>query len=185
MFNYYFITTLKSLDKNLPMPIDIKDFIKAAYDYCPQEIVDNLEYLDAYKSLISSNLLKEDYWSIIEKKTRSNLIKNYALFKLSFNFTLSKFYEKKYGLKPLEQEIIFDNGEDFLNIMHLISSSNAVVTQNLIHEYFWQKIENLKPQDPFHEDHIYAYFLHMQLLDRKYSYNEAKGQQILFSLRAD
>ena len=60
MFNYYFITTLKSIDKNLPMPIDIKDFIKAASEYCPLEIVNNLAYLNDYKSLIKSNLLKQD-----------------------------------------------------------------------------------------------------------------------------
>lgn len=200
MLNYYFLTTLKPLQKDMPLFMNTENLFNKASIFIDEITKNNLFYLMQYKNLyknclkypniseenkifieslnngnnnFSINNIQINYWQNLANNKYSKILKFYGKNIFNLYNEISKFYTK-------EQIEITD--KYIGNILECINLKESIKTQNLIDDYYWYVLEQYSSNDPFSWEELYIYFLKTQIIERKQSYSAYEGEKILFSL---
>ena len=200
MLNYYFLTTLKPLQKDMPLLINTETLFNKASIFIDEITKNNLFYLMQYKNLyknclkypniseenkifidslnngnnnFSINNIQINYWQNLANNKYSKILKFYGENIFNLYNKISKFYTKK-------QIEITD--KYIGKILECINLKESIKAQNLIDDYYWYILEQYSSNDPFSWEELYIYFLKTQIIERKQSYSADEGEKILFSL---
>ena len=200
MLNYYFLTTLKPSQKDMPLLINTETLFNKASIFIDEITKNNLFYLMQYKNLyknclkypniseenkifidslnngnnnFSINNIQINYWQNLANNKYSKILKFYGENIFNLYNKISKFYTKK-------QIEITD--KYIGKILECINLKESIKAQNLIDDYYWYILEQYSSNDPFSWEELYIYFLKTQIIERKQSYSADEGEKILFSL---
>lgn len=209
MLNYYFLTTLRPLEKDMTLPISSQELFHKASFFIDNNTKDNLNYLMQYKNLskdinstfienlinfYDTNLsdIKDDnlfnklqiaYWYKLANNNNSKILKTYGAKLFNLYCKIDEFYSKdheKFACFIKDQEI-----DNFIkNILEKISLKQGIKAQLLIEDYCWNILQENSSYDPFSWEELYIYFLKTQIIERKQSYLKTNKEEILSSLIA-
>lgn len=184
MLLYYFLTGLKPVLVDGPLPISSDDFLRCAQDSLSEDIAEDLQLLKTTGAYFYCN--KIPYRSAFLRAFVDEAILIYGVMASA----LMKKDELSDEAICEEFLTVHDDGPIVFHRPHkaraillaAFDDPDPLVLERALTLLLFSQLDHMTSLDPFSVDQVFVYFIKLLLCERWLSFDEARGQEILDKL---
>jgi hypothetical protein len=196
MLIHYFITGLKPIGLNIPLPMSTEDFLKRAEDSLSGHVLLDLTRLALYKDKVASiragsTLSAElwwSYWQMIKLESKSPFLRSFAQFAVELYAAVALILSDRQTLKnELDMLDTADFHEmyrhpDWDSLKNALHHDDPMVLEKAIIVSLFRGLDEIASPDIFSYDQVFSYFIKLLMCERLQSFDGTAGQNILLAL---